>query len=204
MITECDMLELQALSSRCGVPSLQGWQQSLIASGKVTSISLYRSFGSVWPGLFRLRVSSFSIIGVGMDSALEDTLAANLSREIEGGHTLTGPHRADLRLRYEGSLAADILSRGQQKLVVCALRVAQGQLLARLSNRKCVFLIDDLPSELDGGHREALCGLLEDLQSQVFVTCVDHNDLMGCWSDTAEIKLFHVEHGTVKAQPSGG
>ena len=138
------------------------------------------------------------------DSSLQDTLAANLSREKESGHTLTGPHRADLRLRYEGALAADVLSRGQQKLVVCALRVAQGQLLARLSNRKCVFLVDDLPSELDKSHREALCGLLEELESQIFVTCVDHNDLIDCWSDAAEIKLFHVEHGTVKAQLSSG
>jgi DNA replication and repair protein RecF len=97
-----------------------------------------------------------------------------------------------------------MLSRGQQKLVVCALRVAQAQLLLQLSGRKCVFLVDDLPSELDKGHREALCRLLEELETQVFVTCVDYHDLLSCWSDTVELKLFHVEQGTVKARPLAG
>lgn len=138
------------------------------------------------------------------DRGLADVLASNLIRDQASGYTHSGPHRADIRLRYRGGLAADILSRGQQKLVVCALRVAQGQLLGRLGPRKCIFLVDDLPSELDKAHREALCALLEELETQVFVSCVDHLDLLSCWSKPLEVKLFHVEHGTVKAQPNSG
>lgn len=102
-------------------------------------------------------------------------------------------------MRYQGVNAADLLSRGQQKLVVCALRVAQGYVLSEITGKKCVFLIDDLPSELDVFHRKALCLLLEELESQVFITCVDHNDLSQCWSIEQNPSLFHVKHGEVSA-----
>ena len=131
------------------------------------------------------------------DIDLAEVLAANAIREREQGHTSSGPHRADLKLRYQSASAADILSRGQQKLVVCALRVAQGYLLSRLAGRSCVYLVDDLPAELDKKHRLALCALLEELECQVFVTCVDYKDLDDCWSKEAAISMFHVEHGVI-------
>lgn len=135
------------------------------------------------------------------DRSLADVLASNLIRDREMGYTQVGPHRADLKLRYRSSNAAELLSRGQQKLVVCALRVAQGYLLSREAGRSCVYLVDDLPSELDKVHRKALCGLLEELGCQVFVTCVDYNDLAGCWSGDVSVSMFHVEHGTITSQP---
>lgn len=146
-------------------------------------------------GLTGLEVNYFR--GWDKDRSLTEVLDANSSRELEQGYTSAGPHRADLRFRYQSSNAADILSRGQQKLVVCALRVAQGYLLSALTGRSCVFLIDDLPAELDKAHRIALCGLLEEMRSQVFITCVDQADLVDCWSSDALITMFHVEHGNV-------
>lgn len=131
------------------------------------------------------------------ERSFADVCASNLSREKEQGYTVSGPHKADLRIRYQGHLAADILSRGQQKLVACALRVAQGYLLSQLSNRQCVYLVDDLPAELDKKHRQSLCALLDELDCQVFITCVDQQDLEGCWSDQTTVKMFHVEHGKI-------
>jgi DNA replication and repair protein RecF len=131
------------------------------------------------------------------ERSLVDVMSSNEQREKEQGYTLSGPHRADLRIRYQSCDAADILSRGQQKLVVCALRVSQGYLLSKKSARSCVYLIDDLPSELDKHHRTALCSLLEELGCQVFVSCVDPADLSDCWSPQAKLTMFHVEHGNV-------
>jgi len=133
------------------------------------------------------------------EKSLEVLLQENFLKEQEQGRTLSGPHRADIRIRYKGLNASEMLSRGQQKLVVCALRVAQGYLLGNVVGRKCVFLVDDLPAELDQEHRQALCHLLEEMDCQVFLTCVDHHDLDGCWSNNTKTKLFHVEHGQVRA-----
>ena len=129
--------------------------------------------------------------------SLQETFESHKERDIHQGFTGFGPHRADLRIRYNNANAAETLSRGQQKLVVCALRVAQGYLLSELVNKECLYLVDDLPAELDAGRRKVLCRLLEELGCQVIVTCVDPEDLRDCWSDKADLAMFHVEHGTI-------
>jgi len=131
------------------------------------------------------------------DRQLDEVLRASLSRDQQIGHTQAGPQRADLRLRSGAHNATDILSRGQQKLVVCALRIAQGHLVSQAKRGQCIYLVDDLPSELDEQHRRALCCLLEELHCQVFITCVDHELLREGWRTDTPVAMFHVEHGCV-------
>ncbi|MFZ6047912.1 DNA replication/repair protein RecF [Pseudomonas sp. CR3202] len=131
------------------------------------------------------------------DRELSEVLTTSLFRDRQIGHTQAGPQRADLRLRSGAHNAADILSRGQQKLVVCALRIAQGHLVNQAKRGQCIYLVDDLPSELDEQHRQALCRLLEDLDCQVFITCVDHEFLRDCWRKDTPVAVFHVEHGCI-------
>ncbi|MDH4558870.1 DNA replication/repair protein RecF [Pseudomonas sp. BN417] len=131
------------------------------------------------------------------DRELSEVLATSLLRDQQIGHTQAGPQRADLRLRSGAHNAADILSRGQQKLVVCALRIAQGHLVSHAKRGQCIYLVDDLPSELDEQHRQALCRLLEGLDCQVFITCVDHEFLRDGWHMDTPVAMFHVEHGCI-------
>ena len=84
--------------------------------------------------------------------ALGEILTEGFERDLRQGFTGSGPQRADLRFRVDGQDAAERLSRGQKKLVVSALKLAQGALFHRQSRRACVYLIDDLPSELDERH----------------------------------------------------
>lgn len=135
---------------------------------------------------------------------LREVLADSLPRDLQLGHTQAGPQRADLRIRIGNHNAADILSRGQQKLVVCALRIAQGRLVNQVKRGQCVYLIDDLPSELDEGHRLALCRLLEALECQVFITCVERETLQAAWRPETEVSVFHVEHGHIKQTHTSG
>ncbi|MET1079554.1 MAG: DNA replication/repair protein RecF [Pseudomonas sp.] len=128
---------------------------------------------------------------------LGEVLASALSRDQQLGHTQAGPQRADLRLRSNGHNAAEVLSRGQQKLVVCALRIAQGHLVSQGRRGQCIYLVDDLPSELDDQHRRALCRLLEELNCQVFITCVDLEVLKDVWRTDTPVAMFHVEHGRI-------
>jgi len=136
------------------------------------------------------------------ERSLPDVLAASFLRDQQLGHTQAGPQRADLRIRLAGSNAADVLSRGQQKLLVCALHIAQGHLLSQAGRSQCVYLVDDLPSELDSAHRRALCRLLEGLGCQVFITCVDRRALEDNWRADTPIALFHVEQGQIRAVTS--
>lgn len=139
------------------------------------------------------------------ERSLDEVLAASIERDHAMGHTQAGPQRADLRLRIANHNAAEILSRGQQKLVVCALRIAQGHLVSESKRGQCIYLVDDLPSELDDQHRLALCRLLEQLNCQVFITCVDSQVLLEGWREDTPVSMFHVEHGLIAPDhgPSG-
>lgn len=134
---------------------------------------------------------------------LAEVLRAAWVRDQQMGATQFGPQRADLRLRLDGLNVVDVLSRGQQKLVVCALKIAQGFLMRQAQSEGCVYLVDDLTSELDKAHRDALCALLEELRCQVFITGIDDKALRGCWSAEASLAAFHVEHGSVVQQSAG-
>ena len=127
-------------------------------------------------------------------------LQDNRAKDLAQGFTQSGPHRADLRIRVNKLMAVDVLSRGQQKLVVCALLLAQGRLLQKLTGKQCVYLVDDLPAELDSEHRQSLCQVLEQMQCQVFITSVEPDALASNWSAETELTMFHVEHGDIQQQ----
>jgi len=135
------------------------------------------------------------------DKPLAAVLAEQLERDRLRGFTHSGPHRADIRVRIRGLNAAEVLSRGQQKLVVAAMKLAQGRLFSATQGRDCVFLVDDLPAELDREHRRQLCQLLGAMRCQVLLSCVDAAELSGCWDGLSadEMRLFHVEHGALSA-----
>ena len=59
---------------------------------------------------------------------LVDVLAESLKRDQILGYTQLGPHKMDLRIRLKGKNVIDILSRGQQKQLITALKICQGSL----------------------------------------------------------------------------
>ena len=128
-----------------------------------------------------------------------EVLAEGLERDLQSGYSHSGPQRADIRVKMDGINAVDILSRGQLKLVVCALKLAQGLLYYKKTGKQCVFLVDDLPSELDVPHRKALCRILQNMKSQVFITCVEQTALSDCWLPEVDAKVFHVKQGRLEA-----
>lgn len=127
--------------------------------------------------------------------ALADMLDENFARDLQHGFTQLGPQRADLRFRLEQKNAADILSRGQKKLVVSALKLAQGSLYRRYSNRPCIYLFDDLPSELDDKHCRLFCDFISQSLDQCFITCVDPDTMTQFWASDIDLSLFHLDSG---------
>lgn len=91
-------------------------------------------------------------------------------RDSQLGHTQYGCHRADIKFRIQQQEPLVSLSRGQQKLFVCALLLAQAQYLQTQTKNSVVMLIDDLPAELDSQHRTTLMSLLQSLNIQHLVT----------------------------------
>lgn len=127
---------------------------------------------------------------------LQEVLDSTYHRDATLGYTQHGPQRADLIFKAQGLPVQDVLSRGEQKLFVIALRLAQGLLLQILTDKRCLYLLDDIAAELDSERRQAVVSYLLKLEAQVFVTAVD-NKALGELMDNKNTKLFHVEHGRV-------
>ncbi len=129
------------------------------------------------------------------EEALSDALKRTFDRDTVLGYTQLGPHRADLILRMEGVAAREVLSRGLEKVVVVALRLAQVAVLRELTGKRSIVIIDDLAAELDKAYRARLLELVANLDVQVFITAVDPGVVDASWWQPQ--KMFHVEHGRV-------
>jgi DNA replication and repair protein RecF len=127
---------------------------------------------------------------------LEQVLRDSVERDLQLGYSQFGPQRADLLLTVSKTPVQDILSQGQQKLLAYALRLSQGVLLQKQVNKKCVYLIDDLPAELDQTKQSLVAKILIELNTQVFVTGIERAQLMKLFP-AGNSKMFHVEHGTI-------
>ncbi len=127
--------------------------------------------------------------------SLAEALLLSRGKDSERGFTQLGPHRADLKIRVNGVAVDERLSRGQLKLVVCALKLSMVQRLMQ-SGIQPILLMDDLPSELDAQARAKVCQWIGEMGVQSLLTCIDPAQLEGMWGDTP-VRMFHVEQGCV-------
>lgn len=125
---------------------------------------------------------------------LAEALAEHYEQDRRQGMTLAGPHRAELKLKLAGRVAKRQASRGQQKLLIAALLLAQAELIRAHAGRPPVLLIDDFPAELGPGYQQALLEALRRFAGQCFVTSIERTAAL---AGVPENALFHVEHGAV-------
>ena len=130
--------------------------------------------------------------------SLIEALERNAQSDAAQGFTQVGPHRGDLRFMVDGVMAADVLSRGQLKLLLIALKLVQGRLIEAGGNGQPVYLVDDLPAELDRAHCANVCAQLG-VGRQVILTAVDRGSLEAAWGN-GPLRLFHVEQGQIALQ----
>ncbi len=135
--------------------------------------------------------------GFHTEQGLLQDLIQQHQRDQERRYTEYGPHRADLRLKTPYGNADDVLSRGQKKLLVMALKLSQIAML-HASNKETVVLLDDLTAELDLAAQQRLIERLSQLGSQVFMTTLDHTSVLKHLHDLSiSFQLFHVVQGQV-------
>ena len=146
-----------------------------------------------------LRIEFYS--GWNSSQALSDILQEQFIKDKKLGYTQSTVHKADLKIYTGKKLAAEYLSRGQLKLVITALKLAQLRLAQEKGQQYPVFLLDDIGSELDKSHQEMLFNFLANQpeSQQIFITCVHLDPLKSLINRYNNAKLFHVEHGVFTA-----
>ncbi len=131
--------------------------------------------------------------GWSTDRELFELLQENLQKERMKGYTQYGPHRAEITIKINGQSAQTCISRGQQKILVALMRLAQAMQFTEATNNPCVLLYDDLPAELDANHRKLILSVLSKMNIQLFLTAIEQQQIdLSAWDIK---KMFHVEHG---------
>ena len=186
---------------------LEAWTNELVKHGLELNRQRMEYVARLLP---HLRYFTQDLLGIseiefiyenGWDNEQEyaDILRETIFDDYRIGHTQSGPHRADFDLISEGLTLRHVLSRGQQKLLICAMILAQGKLLADQEKTGLIYLVDDLPAELDLQSRQKLVSLLTTQNSQIFITAIEKEaicDLI-CGNSMVPMKVFHVEHGKI-------
>ena len=169
--------------------------------------------------------------------ALDIQLNERLEQDLQLGYTRIGNHRSDVHVHWRSDSdtgkhatslktassshetnaklpalkeqAANVLSRGEKKLLITALRLSQLPLLLNSTDSNAsidtgstlgftpVVLLDDITAELDGRAIKILLSALAKLPCQVFMTSLT-DDIVPLVNELwAEPKLFHVKRGQI-------
>lgn len=155
--------------------------------------------------------------GFDVQAGLFEVLQQRLNQDKELGYTRIGAHRADVVIALKSTSeqgdwlreqAVNVLSRGEKKLLITALKLSQLQMICEhLSDIKPVVLIDDVDAELDDGAIRVLLDTVLDLPCQLFITSLQettaqqvHTKMTQLGQDDEQFALFHVKQGEIKKQ----
>jgi DNA replication and repair protein RecF len=151
---------------------LDAWDAELVAAGS----ALQRARAAYIAALAEVFAAivdehGYHVRGVRMaylPSALDD-LGRLRRHELRARVSLAGPQRDQLELTVDGRVAAEVLSGGEQKMIVLFLKFAKLELFRRRFDEPAIFLLDDVDAELDLEILESLLAKLP-RKTQVFAT----------------------------------
>ena len=156
-------------ANRQSAGSLEAWDDELGASSAMVwrarhayAADLSAAFAEI------VRRHGYHVANVTMAYKPNDA-EVDRREEIRARMTLSGPQRDVIEFLVDGRPAADVLSGGEQKMIVLFLKFAKLELFRRRHDDAPIFLLDDVDAELD---LEILQDLLTKLpvSTQVFAT----------------------------------
>jgi DNA replication and repair protein RecF len=108
----------------------------------------------------------------------ESRLEQYRQEEVSAATTLVGPHRDDFlfMLKKEKGEFRDLArygSRGEQRMGVLWLKLAELSFIESVSNEKPTLLLDDIFSELDHEHRDVVMDVAKGKQT-IITTADEH------------------------------
>lgn len=127
-------------------------------------------------------------------AAFRSRLAELAQRELDQAVSLIGPHRDDFAFRLDGVDLNTYGSRGQQRLAVLALKLAEAEFMQAETGERPILLLDDILSELDPLRRTFVLERVTG-QGQTLITTTDLHDFSPTFLASAQ--AFEVAAGSV-------
>lgn len=190
-----------ALKAAATTAELESWDHEFVVLGNRVQEARARVFEVAVP---RLVAAAESLLqrdigfeyrrGWSEDLSLAEALIAGRWRDQQLGSTQAGPQRADIRLIYDHRQARRLVSRGQQKLLSCAMVLAATEIAQEELKRPLLLLLDDPAAELDSASLGRLMDRVVALGCQVIATALEPQaDLF-----PQPPAMFHVEQGVLR------
>lgn len=187
---------------------LDGWEELIVTHGLALTdarsvaaerliVAAQQAFSRIGaPGL-QLR-ARYDRASPASPEVYRGELARQRARDRSRGSASTGPHRDDLTLQIGDHRVRGMASQGQQRAVVLALRLAEGEVISDVTGVRPILLLDDVSSELD---RRTTIGLFSTIRAnagQILMTTtrpevIDAAGLLG----GEERADFRVSGGTI-------
>ncbi len=98
----------------------------------------------------------------------------NIEKEGYAGVSLYGPQRDDLIINICGSYSRSFASQGQQRSIVLALKLAEGEVIYEIYGEYPVYLFDDVLSELDIERQKYV--LSKKGEKQIIISSCEENE----------------------------
>lgn len=142
-------------------------KQMLAALSHEINHSLVSYFDSLWSIVFTYKEKN-----IAPADSLDDFFKINqklFQEEKRYRRSLFGAHLDDIIIDLQGKKSKSFASRGQQKLIVLLMKIAQ---IKHLSVKKgpAVFLLDDFMTDFDPERAQLLISVLLDLKNQLILT----------------------------------
>lgn len=95
-------------------------------------------------------------------------LKQNLDKDLILKHTSLGPHRDDFVILYDNKDIFSFTSRGERKMIIYILKLAEKDIIQSTYNIKPILLLDDIFAELDSENQKNILENFSD--NQIFLT----------------------------------
>ena len=123
----------------------------------------------------------------------ESKLFMNMDRDMKLKMTSVGPHRDDFSFRIGGMDARKFGSQGQQRTAALSLKLAEIELVKKITKDTPILLLDDVLSELDSNRQQLLLAGMGEIQT--IITCTGLEEFV---NNRFEInRVYRVTEGQV-------
>jgi DNA replication and repair protein RecF len=129
--------------------------------------------------------------------AYQNALDQRQDEEQRRGATLTGPHRDDIIITINQTLALPFASQGQHRAIALSLKLASYHVLENETGLIPIILLDDVLSELDPAKRSRLLTFIADHQPQTIITDTEARSF-----EDLHPQVYQVQRGGFTRWPS--
>ena len=195
--------------------ALAAFDETLVLTG-VELVRIRHSAASLCADVFR----SFCLVGDAFDAQMQyhaqvfseedihqapvdwmheffrQRLAQKRNEEQRRRTSLIGPHLDDILFDFAGRSARRLVSQGQARAMVLALKMAEVEIIEQQRQCPPILMLDDVISELD---REKASNLLKHVQSlgaQTFITTTELTPLLSSMTG----RCYQLDRGQVRAE----